>query len=85
MQKVLRVNGCTKANCANTKGGRKKKPLMSVMLLYFSSFPSYLSRPPVSLFHQRGKEGTAWCSDELAGFRGGDASEGAIMAFDKCA
>lgn len=61
----------TMANCANRNVG-EKKPLMSVMLLYFSFFPTphtSLDRP--SLFSiSGGNGGTAWRSDELAGVSG---------------
>lgn len=65
------------------KEGEKKKPsdVCDVVVFFFFSL---LDRPS-SLSISGGEGGPAWCSDELAGFRAGDASEGAIMAFDKCA
>lgn len=45
----------TMANCANTNVGEKKNPDVCDVVFFFLPYPPHLSRPPVSLFHQRGK------------------------------
>lgn len=87
MQRVLRAKGAQWQIVPIQMGGKKKKNLVSVMLLYFSSPvppPPPLSTARLSFPSAGETEAQRGAVMNWPGFRGGDASEGAIMAFDKC-